>query len=70
MFEELNAMMNAWYTILDALEELKDADWLMPILCMSADYVAARNGRDTADMLEELLPVIRGVHADFGTMPI
>ena len=68
MFEQMDAMMNAWTTIFDAMETLKGADGLMPILCMTADYVAAKNGKDTAEMLEELLPVIRGVNDEYGAM--
>lgn len=69
MFNNLEKMMNAWNAIFDAMNEL-DADALTPILCMAADFVAVKNNRNTADLLEELLPVIRQVNESEGAMMI
>ena len=69
MFNNLEKMMNAWNAIFDVMNEL-DADTLTPILCMTADFVAVKNNRNTADLLEELLPVIRQVNEHEGAMLI
>lgn len=51
------------------MEEMgADGVALRSILCMTADYVAAKNGMTTPEMLSELMPFIESVNAEMGAM--
>lgn len=68
---DILTLFKAWEKMMDAMEELgADGVGLRSILCMTADYVAAKNGMTTPEMLAELMPFIESVNAEMGAMSL
>ena len=72
MFETIERMFGAWRKIYEAMEDVAGDGGvaIRSLLCMTADYVAAKEGIPTTELLEELLPTISDVNAVEGVMPI